>query len=31
MDGVPGLSFRGIAPGETFIYRVPVKQRQVLV
>lgn len=31
MDGVPGLSFRGIAPGETFIYRIPVKQRQVLV
>jgi CopA family copper-resistance protein len=26
MDGVPGLSFRGIAPGETFIYRIPVKQ-----
>jgi len=21
MDGVPGLSFRGIAPGETFVYR----------
>src|SRR5260370_6575921 len=26
MDGVPGLSFRGIAPGETFIYRFPVHQ-----
>jgi len=26
MDGVPGLSFRGIAPGQTFHYRVPVKQ-----
>ena len=26
VDGVPGLSFRGIAPGETFIYRIPVKQ-----
>ncbi len=26
MDGVPGLSFNGIAPGETFIYRFPVKQ-----
>ena len=26
MDGVPGLSFRGIAPGETFVYRIPVKQ-----
>jgi CopA family copper-resistance protein len=26
MDGVPGLSFRGIAPGETFRYRFPVKQ-----
>jgi FtsP/CotA-like multicopper oxidase with cupredoxin domain len=26
MDGVPGLSFRGIEPGETFIYRIPVKQ-----
>ena len=26
MDGVPGLSFRGIAPGETFTYRFPVKQ-----
>lgn len=26
MDGVPGVSFRGIAPGETFQYRFPVKQ-----
>jgi CopA family copper-resistance protein len=26
MDGVPGLSFSGIAPGETFIYRFPVHQ-----
>ena len=26
MDGVPGLSFDGIAPGETFTYRFPVKQ-----
>ena len=26
MDGVPGLSFRGIMPGETFTYRFPVKQ-----
>ena len=26
MDGVPGLSFPGIAPGETFIYRFPVRQ-----
>jgi CopA family copper-resistance protein len=26
MDGVPGLSFRGIEPGETFVYRIPVKQ-----
>jgi CopA family copper-resistance protein len=26
MDGVPGLSFRGIAPGETFVYRFPVHQ-----
>jgi CopA family copper-resistance protein len=25
-DGVPGLSFRGIAPGATFIYRFPVRQ-----
>src|SRR5687768_5281302 len=26
MDGVPGLSFRGIHPGETFTYRFKVKQ-----
>ncbi len=26
MDGVPGLSYAGIAPGETFVYRFPVKQ-----
>lgn len=26
MDGVPGLSFPGIAPGETFTYRFPVQQ-----
>jgi CopA family copper-resistance protein len=26
MDGVPGLSFHGIPPGETFTYRFPVKQ-----
>lgn len=26
MDGVPGLSFPGIAPGETFTYRFPVVQ-----
>jgi CopA family copper-resistance protein len=26
MDGVPGLSFRGIAPGKTFVYRFPVRQ-----
>jgi len=26
MDGVPGFSFEGIAPGETFTYRFPVKQ-----
>lgn len=26
MDGVPGLSFEGIAPGEKFTYRFPVKQ-----
>ena len=26
MDGVPGLSFQGIAPGETFVYRFPVRQ-----
>jgi CopA family copper-resistance protein len=26
MDGVPGLSFAGIPPGETFTYRFPVTQ-----
>ena len=26
MDGVPGLSFNGISPGETFVYRFPVRQ-----
>lgn len=26
MDGVPGLSFTGIPPGETFTYRFPVQQ-----
>ncbi len=26
MDGVPGLSFRGIMPGESFTYRFPVTQ-----
>jgi CopA family copper-resistance protein len=26
MDGVPGFSFGGIAPGETFVYRFPVRQ-----
>jgi len=26
MDGVPGLSYDGIQPGETFEYRFPVKQ-----
>lgn len=26
MDGVPGVSFAGIKPGETFIYQFPVKQ-----
>ena len=26
MDGVPGISFDGIAPGETFEYRFPVSQ-----
>jgi FtsP/CotA-like multicopper oxidase with cupredoxin domain len=26
MDGVPGLSFGGIAPGQTFTYRFPVHQ-----
>ncbi len=26
MDGVPGVSFAGIKPGETFEYRFPIKQ-----
>lgn len=26
MDGVPGLTFGGIAPGETFTYRFPIRQ-----
>lgn len=26
MDGVPGVSFHGIAPGETFVYRFKVRQ-----
>jgi len=26
MDGVPGVSFAGIPPGETFTYRFPVRQ-----
>lgn len=26
MDGVPGLSFKGIAPGETFTYQFKVRQ-----
>lgn len=26
MDGVPGVSFAGIKPGETFSYRFPLKQ-----
>lgn len=26
MDGVPGLSFKGIMPGETFVYRFKLKQ-----
>ena len=26
MDGVPGISYEGIAPGETFVYRFPVRQ-----
>ena len=26
MDGVPGLTFRGVAPGETFTYRFPLRQ-----
>src|SRR5699024_5073499 len=26
MDGVPGISFKGIAPGETFVYQFKVHQ-----
>jgi CopA family copper-resistance protein len=26
MDGVPGISFKGIAPGETFTYKFPITQ-----
>lgn len=26
MDGVPGISFDGIAPGQTFSYQFPIKQ-----
>lgn len=26
MDGVPGLSFRGIEPGQTFTFRIPIFQ-----
>ncbi|MGK2870639.1 MAG: copper resistance system multicopper oxidase [Alphaproteobacteria bacterium] len=26
MDGVPGISFQGIAPGETFVYRFTLRQ-----
>jgi CopA family copper-resistance protein len=26
MDGVPGVNFTGIAPGGTYVYRIPVKQ-----
>lgn len=26
MDGVPGVSFAGIRPGETFVYQFPVRQ-----
>lgn len=26
MDGVPGVSFKGIEPNETFVYKFPVKQ-----
>jgi FtsP/CotA-like multicopper oxidase with cupredoxin domain len=26
MDGVPGMSFNGIRPGETFTYRFPLRQ-----
>lgn len=26
MDGVPGISFKGIAPGETYVYRFKLRQ-----
>ena len=26
MDGVPGLSFAGIAPGDSYLYRIPLHQ-----
>ena len=26
MDGVPGISFPGVRPGETFVYKFPIKQ-----
>lgn len=26
MDGVPGISYKGIAPGETFVYRFTLRQ-----
>lgn len=26
MDGVPGVAFGGISPGETFVYRFPIRQ-----
>lgn len=26
MDGVPGFSFPGIAPGDTFVYRLPLRE-----
>ena len=26
MDGVPGLSFAGIPPGGSYVYRFPVRQ-----
>src|SRR5262249_54396350 len=26
MDGVPGFSYAGIAPGQTFVYRFPIRQ-----
>jgi len=28
MDGVPALSFKGIEPGETFTYRIPLPEHQ---